>query len=211
LRLVDTREKIIETATRLFSLHGYSNTSLALVAKEVGVSKALILWHFDSKEDLFRTVLQRSLEPYTIDDQALQGLSEKEQVEKLIDDYYDFVSNNFYSVKFILGLVLRENEGSQDLIARVRELHHVYHNLLAAILERGRKKSSFVYSVDPALDAALIMATLNGLLLQRFVSEEKAPDPRVLLAHFKGSLWARLLRPGEAGPLKTGVIDTSRL
>lgn len=199
--MVDSREKILETATRLFSLHGYGNTSLALVAKEAKVSKALILWHFDSKDDLFRTVLQRSLEPYIIDDQALQGLSEEEQLEKLIDDYYDFISKNFYSVKFILGLVLREDEGSQDLVVRVRELYHVYCNLLAVILKRGRKKGSFAYTVDPTQDAALIMATLNGLLLQRFVSEEKASDPQVLLAQFKGFLRTRLLHPDGAGPI----------
>ncbi len=198
---MDTRERILETATRLFSLHGYGKTSLALVAKEARVSKALILWHFDSKEDLFRTVLQRSLEPYIIDDQVLQGLSEEEQVEKLIDDYYDFISNHLYSVKFIMGLVLREDEGSQDLVVRVSGLYHVYCNLLAAILERGRKKGSFVYTIDPTPDASLIMATLNGLLLQRFISNEKAPDPQALFAQFKGSLWARLLNSDGAGPI----------
>ena len=209
--MVDTREKILETATRLFSLHGYSDTSLALVAREAKVSKALILWHFDSKEDLFRTVLQRSLEPYNIDDQVLQGLSEEEQLEKLIDDYYDFISKNSYSVKFVLGLVLREDEGSQDLIVRVRKLYHIYYNLLAAILERGRKKGSFAYTVDPAQDAALIMATLNGLLLHRFVSEEQGSDPQVLLAQLKGSLRARLLHPDGASLVKAGATDTARL
>ncbi len=205
---MDTREKILKTATQLFSQHGYGNTSLALVAKEAGVSKALILWHFDSKEDLFRTVLQRSLEPYIIDDQVLQGLSEEEQIEKLIDDYYDFVSNNFYSVKFVLGLVLSEDEGSQEVVVRVRGLYHMYCDLLAAILERGRKKGSFIYTIDPPQDAALIMATLNGLLLQQFVSREQAPDPQALLTQFKGSLWARLLGSDGVGSAK---IDNSRL
>ena len=209
--MVDTRERIIETATRLFSLHGYGDTSLALVAKEAGVSKALILWHFDSKEDLFRSVLQRSLEPYIIDDQMLLGLSEEEQVEKLIDDYYDFVSNNLYSVKFILGLVLREDEGSQDLIMQVRGLYQVYCNLLSAILDRGREKGHFIYTIDPAQDAALIMATLNGLLLQRFVGEDKTSDLGVLLTQFKNSLWTRLLSLDGEGSLKTKATDTSRL
>ena len=76
---MDAREKIIETAMRLFSTQGYSTTSLSQVAKEAQVSKALIFWHFENKESLFRTAVQRTFEPYIInvvDD--LEGLGEVE-------------------------------------------------------------------------------------------------------------------------------------
>ncbi|HKA31048.1 MAG TPA: TetR family transcriptional regulator, partial [Candidatus Binatia bacterium] len=63
---MEAREKIITTAVRLFSAQGYANTSLSQVAKEADVSKALIFWHFDNKETLFRTAVQRTLEPYFI-------------------------------------------------------------------------------------------------------------------------------------------------
>jgi AcrR family transcriptional regulator len=63
---MDAREKIIETAMRLFSTQGYGNTSLSQVAKEAQVSKALIFWHFENKESLFRTAVQRTFEPYII-------------------------------------------------------------------------------------------------------------------------------------------------
>jgi AcrR family transcriptional regulator len=62
-------------------------------AKEAQVSKALIFWHFENKEKLFRTALQRTLEPYfinVVDD--LEGLSEIDQIKRLIDQYYTFVS-----------------------------------------------------------------------------------------------------------------------
>ena len=51
---MDARTKILETATRLFATHGYDSTSLAHVAKDAHVSKALIFWHFESKEALER-------------------------------------------------------------------------------------------------------------------------------------------------------------
>jgi len=37
------------------------------VARAAGVSKALIFWHFKTKEELFLAVLNRLLEPYVID------------------------------------------------------------------------------------------------------------------------------------------------
>ena len=94
---MDARQKILSSATKLFSTQGYATTSLAQVAKEAQVSKALIFWHFASKEDLFRTALTESLAPYSIDVlEALAGLGELDQVGKLIDVYFAFVSQNVY-------------------------------------------------------------------------------------------------------------------
>ena len=192
---MDTRQKILESATRLFSAHGYANTSLAQVAKEANVSKALIFWHFTSKEDLFRTALKSTLEPYSIDVvELLSGLDELGQVQKLIDLYYEFVSQNVYSVRFLLSLVVREEKNLDDLLDRITELYQIYCNLLADILQTGREKGMFRSTVNPQADGALIMATLNGILVQGFLSGGKA-EPRPLLEQLKIGLAERLVQP----------------
>ena len=91
---------------RLFATQGYSTTSLAQVAKEAEVSKALIFWHFQNKEALFRDAVQRTLEPYLInvlDD--LEGLAEDDQLRRLIEEYYAFVAKHPDSVKLVLGVL----------------------------------------------------------------------------------------------------------
>ena len=192
---MDTRQKSLESATRLFSAHGYANTSLAQVAKEANVSKALIFWHFTSKEDLFRTALKSTLEPYSIDVvELLSGLDELGQVQKLIDLYYEFVSQNVYSVRFLLSLVVREEKNLDDLLDRITELYQIYCNLLADILQTGREKGMFRSTVNPQADGALIMATLNGILVQGFLSGGKA-EPRPLLEQLKLGLAERLVQP----------------
>ncbi len=182
---MDTREKILETAVKLFSSHGYADTSLAQVARAARVSKALVLWYFESKEQLFRAALQHFLAPYAIDDHALDGLDERQQVEKLIDDYYDFIAEHLYSVRFVLGQIVSGDENSQELVARARELHVIYRGLLTTILERGKENGVFAPSVHPAEDATLMMATLNGLLLQQLVDQTTAEKARDLLARWR--------------------------
>jgi AcrR family transcriptional regulator len=193
--LVDTREKILETATRLFSGHGYANTSLSQVAKEAQVSKALIFWHFENKEKLFRTVLQRTFEPYFInvlDD--LEGLSEIDQIKRLIDQYYTFVSENLYSVKFLVSLILRDEQRPSDLVGHMNELHRVYHNMLADIIESGRQKGTLRATVAPGPDAGLIMTALHGVLLQGFLGNVSPETPAELLQHLKVTLVDTLRR-----------------
>ena len=192
---MDAREKIIETAMRLFSTQGYSTTSLSQVAKEAQVSKALIFWHFENKESLFRTAVQRTFEPYIInvvDD--LEGLTEVDQINRLIDEYYEFVSKNIYSVKFFLGLMLREEKHPDDLVAHLDELQRMYRNLLADIIDNGRQKGTLRASVRPALDAGLIISALHGILVQGFLGRaqpERSPEE---LDHLKATLVDTLRR-----------------
>jgi AcrR family transcriptional regulator len=194
LREVDTRSKILETATRLFSTNGYTSTSLSQVAKEAQVSKALIFWHFENKEKLFRSAVQRTLEPYFINVlDELEGLSEVEQINMLIDRYYAFVSENLYSVKFFLSLILREEQHPDDLVGHMNELQRLYRNLLADILESGRQKGLFRSTVEPVLDAGLIVTALHGILVQGFMGRgDEAERPDALLHHLKAIFVDRL-------------------
>ena len=212
--VVGARERILEAAARLFSGQGYAATSLAQVARAARVSKALILWHFESKEHLFRAALQRFLAPYEIDAQVLLGLTESEQVEKLIDDYYDFIAEHLPSVQFVLGQVVRRDENSHELVARVRELYRVYRELLTTILERGRASRVFSQHVRPAEDAALIMAALNGLLVQQLVEPEGGLSAEGLRTRFKSAICARLRssQPEDVpAPLVAGALPREAL
>ena len=193
---MDARQKILSSATKLFSTQGYASTSLAQVAKEAQVSKALIFWHFASKDDLFRTAVTDSLAPYSIDVlEALSGLDELGQIGKLIDVYFEFVSQNVYSVRFLLSLVVREEKNLDDVLDRTTELFRIYRNLLADILQTGREKGTFRTSVNAQADAALIMATLNGILVQGFAIGGLQVEPKPLLEHLKIGLAERLLQP----------------
>jgi TetR/AcrR family acrAB operon transcriptional repressor len=48
-----TRLQIIAAARRVFAKRGVSRTTLAQIAKEAGVTRGAIYWHFKNKPDLF--------------------------------------------------------------------------------------------------------------------------------------------------------------
>ena len=200
-----TRERILETAAQLFATHGYADTSLAQVARDAEVSKALVLWYFETKDQLFRTALQHFLAPYSIDEKNLLGLNAGEQLEKLIEDYSEFIAENVNSVKFMLGQVVREEENSKDLVAHISGLYRVYRGLLATILERGQETGQFSPRVKPTEDAALIMATLNGVLVQQVVEPDNADTMRGLLTRAKQVIYTHLAYQ----PDLTDLADTA--
>jgi AcrR family transcriptional regulator len=48
----DTRERILDVALDFFTEQGYDGTSLRQIAERLGVTKAALYYHFESKEDI---------------------------------------------------------------------------------------------------------------------------------------------------------------
>ena len=52
------RERILDSAARVFGQYGFRLASMELVAQECGLSRQALYHHFDSKEALFRAVAE---------------------------------------------------------------------------------------------------------------------------------------------------------
>jgi len=60
--MTDTKERILDTAERLFGERGYSQTSLRNIIAEAGVNLAAVHYYFRSKEALLESVFLRRAE-----------------------------------------------------------------------------------------------------------------------------------------------------
>ncbi len=61
--MIETRDRILDSAERLFADGGYAATSLRRIIAEAGVNVAAVHYHFRSKESLLEAVLLRRVEP----------------------------------------------------------------------------------------------------------------------------------------------------
>jgi AcrR family transcriptional regulator len=61
--MIDTKQKILDTAERLFGEQGYSATSLRHIIAEAEVNLAAIHYHFGSKEELLDALIRRKAGP----------------------------------------------------------------------------------------------------------------------------------------------------
>jgi AcrR family transcriptional regulator len=76
--MIDTKQKILDTAERLFAEQGYSSTSLRHIIAEAGVNLAAIHYHFGSKEDLLDQLVQCKATPVNAQRLALLDRFEAE-------------------------------------------------------------------------------------------------------------------------------------
>lgn len=56
-----TRERIIDSAARLFNSRGYHQTSIIDIAQEAGVAKGSVYYHFPSKDQLLVSVIEEGV------------------------------------------------------------------------------------------------------------------------------------------------------
>jgi len=87
----DTREIIASTATRLFAQYGFNATTIRDVAEKAGVTKPVLYYYFQSKENLFVTLIH---EAYDFFYQALEKIISgegdfRERLEKVTHLYFD--------------------------------------------------------------------------------------------------------------------------
>jgi len=58
------RERVIETATRLFLQHGYASTSLKMIAQELNISAPALYWYFPSKDEIYSVVIESAMRDF---------------------------------------------------------------------------------------------------------------------------------------------------
>ena len=195
---MDTRTKILEAAARHFSAHGYDNTSLADVAREASVSKALILWHFESKARLFEQVLAHTISSYEVEsDEDLESLAEPDQLVELVDRYLEFVRENSEAVRLFLGLVLRSDNRPDEFFDQILALHEHFRRLVADTIRRGQERGTISREAEPEVRAGLLMSALHGIFLRGLLGESGGPPAERLVEEIKTSLLGRLRAPAR--------------
>ncbi|MCE7001874.1 TetR/AcrR family transcriptional regulator [Kibdelosporangium philippinense] len=87
--MADTKQRILDAARDLFAAQGVQKTSLREIADRLGISKPALYYHFSSREDLVRSIIQPVLDG---GEQFLLQYEAKTPVDKraLLDGYFDF-------------------------------------------------------------------------------------------------------------------------
>lgn len=172
-----TRQTIIDVTTRLFATRGYAGTSLDLIAKEASTSKSSIFWHFENKEDLLFTVVDRAMSDWEIEagSQILAEPDPPAQLEKLIDLYRALAMKRPDTLRLLLGLLLETADANEKVKGRFQKMYRGYRASIQIVVEEGIQGGFFDRKIAPQQLAPMVLALFDGLFIQWFLDPESVP------------------------------------
>jgi len=155
------REQILEVAARLFYDRGYKSTTLDLIAKQLGVTKPFIYYHFKSKQDILLQLLERTLtKTHAIFDgiDVEQGRP-SDVLRALIVRYVEDVID----IRMNMAMFWREQrELPAKNKAHMHEMKHLFDAQFTRVLERGIEAGEFTMA-DPAFTNLCISGMINWI------------------------------------------------
>jgi TetR/AcrR family transcriptional regulator, fatty acid metabolism regulator protein len=157
---------LIRSAYKVMGEKGLSHLSLQDVADEAGVSKAILPYYFESKENLIlltmRWVLARVAQ--RIREAIAEAETAEEKVSAMIDAIFVSPESNrrFYLVFFdFLGYAAR-NDRFADVGAT---FHEICNGLYAEVVRLGQEEGVF-HKRDAREGATVVRALVDGLFTQ---------------------------------------------
>jgi len=114
MNIPNARERILNTAVKIFAEKSYEGSRIDEIAKEANVPKSLIYYHFKSKEEILQVLVDNFTKEYLalIDDTTQKSSQEKaEQLSgRMKNKYYEFGIQNADLVRVILIDSLKKNK-----------------------------------------------------------------------------------------------------
>lgn len=169
--------EILEAAQACFRDRGYHLTTVDDIARQAGLSKGAIYWHFKGKREVFLALLERfintMLERYA---SSLRGPAVLEGGDSCAADGLRRMADVMgpeESLEWVeLSLEFIAHAGRDDDLRAV--MVHMYRALRNAVqrqVERGIRDGEF-RPIDPTSVAATAVATLDGLMVQKVVEPD---------------------------------------
>jgi AcrR family transcriptional regulator len=99
------RQEILDASCLVFSEKGFKNTTIADISKRSEFSIASIYKHFESKEDIYHSLIEDTLEMAYVElEKAVQGVdSPLAQIRNAVDAILDLFNDNRAFLEFLIA------------------------------------------------------------------------------------------------------------
>jgi AcrR family transcriptional regulator len=94
LQVDERRRQLLELGAKLFATHSYAELSMAKIAGEAGISKALLYHYFPSKQDFFVATLQQGAEEIARRTEPDPSLPPFEALAGSLDAFLGWIEEN---------------------------------------------------------------------------------------------------------------------
>ena len=168
----DSDDEIMVATYRALCRHGYANLTMQDIADELGKSKSLLHYHYDTKEELLGAFLEHIVDRFAADMRATEADDPVGRLDELIDRFV-FGADDVALHDYHLALLELRSQVPHDEAYREQFLRSdaAVRGAIADIIEDGVAEGVF-RDADPEGTAALIFAALDGARMRQIAIDD---------------------------------------
>lgn len=158
-----TRDRIINSAKKLFAEQGYQKTTIVDISRQAGLSEAALYEYFQGKEDLLLTIPDLWVSELLRDlDEQLFGIKGAvNKLRKYLWWYMRRVEQAPLDAKIVyLFLKTNANFLNTEVYSNVKNLY----SYLVDIFEEGRKSGEMKPELNPLLARDVFVGTMDHII-----------------------------------------------
>ena len=188
----ESRERLVETALKLFASRGYYHTSIANILRESGCTRGLLYYYFSSKEELGYAAIDEELRLFAEEGAASHLQTNQHPIDRLLKALDDLPSVTK------LGTI---GSSATDIAVRMASVHEGFRQRfqgnsealikqVAEIVRRGIADGQIVDSVDPDQLAHVYYTMAGGVQFAKLFLDRAAvwEDARRWMKDYLNSL-----------------------
>ncbi len=184
------QEEILEAATQLFAVHGYSNTDTQVLADKLQVGKGTLYRYFPSKRELFLAAVDRLMRQVcTQIDTAIAGIEDPlDQIAQAVRDFLAFCAAQPAFVELLIQERAQFKDRKKPTFIEHREANiERWRALYRRLIAEGRVREMPVERITDVL-SDLVYGTIftNYFAGRQKPFDEQAKD--ILDVFFQGIL-----------------------
>lgn len=171
-QLINTRQSILEAASKLIADKGLKNTSQADIAKEVGISKGTLYYYYSTKNDIIYDIADIHLAKIT--EELISWIDNIEHniaPEEILKVVFEKISSAETRGKLHLYLVSDAVTSNEQLKKRFKEKYKEWR----ISLENGFRKVLKDRTANSEVLSHIILASLDGFTIQWLIGVEQVP------------------------------------
>lgn len=192
LAITAFRERLSELALRRFAEDGYASVSLRGLARELGVSHAMIYSYVADKDDLFMAVRLRAVERFVAyQGRRLQPIDDpREALREGARSYVDFAAQEPHAFRVMFDM----NQPELVDYPALARAHRQAFKLLEGVVRRAI--TARVVAGDPVTVTKLLWASAHGVATLQLTGQPASRRSARALAEKMADVMLAGLAPG---------------
>jgi TetR/AcrR family transcriptional regulator, transcriptional repressor for nem operon len=161
----DTAERMLDLAERLVQTRGFNGFSYADIARELGVTKASLHYHFPTKAALGHRLIERYRETFAAALAALdeQGVDPSQKLRAYVDLYARVLQDDRMC---LCGMLAADYTTlPEPMRSAVAQFFEENERWLTAVLAHGQAAGELCFAGSPGDVARLLVSSLEGAML----------------------------------------------